>query len=380
MSVETGISENEDKAIDNPKETSTEENKVEEDVEMSEENKSEDTNQDKTTEKVGEKLDVDTDQVQDQEELDYEPAKDDNKDADDEVMKDTEEVQEVEPEEEDYGYEIEGDLKKLRCIHCEFLKFKNIDEWKNHFIGHWRLEGMKGAKVQCFVKGCLYSPAAVTYIDDRLSKLGQHFVDVHKFQQAAYRKCDICNVDFYEERKYNAHMKKHDPSFTCDLCKKKITGKLWFRKHIEKCYGDERPTWARKPVEVKPGEDKEVLEIYGKEYDVRWGEVTNTFTKKTRIAARAWIEGKGWVGKGDTRDDARNQLIKALKNHIKKTMDKGLYTLEDGEIVPEPTLSETPAPPTTPKKSSCPQCGTQFSKRANLELHMFMHRNDGKTH
>ncbi len=25
-------------------------------------------------------------------------------------------------------------------------------------------------------------------------------------------------------------------------------------------------------------------------------------------------------------------------------------------------------------KASCPECGTQFSKRANLELHMFMHR------
>ena len=47
---------------------------------------------------------------------------------------------------------------------------------------------------------------------------------MYRFQQAAYRKCDICNVDFYEERKYNAHMKKHDPSFTCDLCKKKSTG------------------------------------------------------------------------------------------------------------------------------------------------------------
>ena len=31
-------------------------------------------------------------------------------------------------------------------------------------------------------------------------------------------------------------------------------------------------------------------------------------------------------------------------------MDKGLYTLEDGEIVPEPTLSETPAPPSNSKK------------------------------
>jgi len=307
-----------------------------------------------------------------QEELDYEPAKEDNKDE--------ENMDEIETIEEDEGYEIEeGDLTRLRCIHCEFLKFKNIDEWKNHFIGHWRLSGMQGDKTQCFLKGCMYSQSE-SNISQRLSKLGQHFIDEHKFKQAAYRKCEVCKIEFYEERKYNTHMKKHDPSFTCDLCKKNITGKLWFRKHIEKCYGDVRPSWARQPVEVEPGEDKEVLEIYGKEYDVRWGTVTNTFTKKTRICARAWIEGKGWVGRGESRDEARNMLIKALKNHIKRTMDKGLYTLEDGEIVPEPTLSETPAPPTASsnKKSSCPQCGTQFSKRANLELHMFMHRNDGK--
>ena len=35
--------------------------------------------------------------------------------------------------------------------------------------------------------------------------------------------------------------------------------------------------------------------------------------QKTRICARAWIEGKGWVGRGETRDEARNMLIKALK-------------------------------------------------------------------
>ena len=34
-------------------------------------------------------------------------------------------------------------VSSLRCAQCEFLSFKNIDEWKNHFIGHWRLEGMK---------------------------------------------------------------------------------------------------------------------------------------------------------------------------------------------------------------------------------------------
>ncbi len=33
----------------------------------------------------------------------------------------------------------------------------------------------------------------------------------------------------------------------------------------------------------------------------------------SRIAAKAWIEGKGWVGKGNTRDEARNNLIKSLK-------------------------------------------------------------------
>jgi hypothetical protein len=34
-------------------------------------------------------------------------------------------------------------VSKLRCAQCEFLSFKNIDAWKNHFIGHWRLDGMK---------------------------------------------------------------------------------------------------------------------------------------------------------------------------------------------------------------------------------------------
>ena len=33
-----------------------------------------------------------------------------------------------------------------------------------------------------------------------------------------------------------------------------------------------------------------MLEIYGKEYDVHWGTVTNTWTKVTRIVARSWIE------------------------------------------------------------------------------------------
>jgi len=315
-----------------------------------------------------------------EEQLDYEPANqtdlqpEDEKDGEDDI----EMLESNKEEEEEEGYELVGDMTVLRCVQCEFLKFKNIDEWKNHCVGHWRLGSMQGIKTRCFVKGCNYfSKDANDTV--RLSNLGSHFIEVHKFTQAAFRKCDICNLEFFEERKYISHMRKHDPSFTCELCKKKITGKIWYKKHIDKCYGDERPSWARKTIEVKPGEDKEVLEIYGKEYDVHWGSVTNTFTQKTRTVARAWIEGKAWAGKGESRDEARTQLIKFLKAHIKKTMDKGLYTLEDGELVPEPVLSETPAPPTknaTTGKSSCPHCGTQFSKRANLELHMFMHRND----
>jgi hypothetical protein len=36
-----------------------------------------------------------------------------------------------------------------------------------------------------------------------------------------------------------------------------LAGKYWYQKHIEVCCGDERPSWARKSVESKPGEDKE---------------------------------------------------------------------------------------------------------------------------
>ena len=96
----------------------------------------------------------------------------------------------------------------------------------------------------------------------------------------------------------------------------------------------------------------------------------------TRIVARSWIEGKAWAGKGSTKDEARSKLIKYLKDHIKKTMDKGLYQLEDGELVPEPTLTETSRYPKKGVKLSCDRCGTQFSKKSNLELHMFMHRGD----
>jgi len=318
------------------------------------------------------------------EELDYEPStektdKEMLEDDDEDKEKDSHDVQDLEmlDESEDDSFEIEGPLTRLRCTQCEFLKFKNIDEWKNHCVGHWRLGSIKGTKIRCFVKGCAFS-SKYSNSETRLSTLGQHFIDGHKFEQAAFRRCDICNLEFFEERKYNSHMRKHDHSFTCELCKKKILGKEWYNKHIETCYGDQRPSWARKPLQVKKGEDKEVLEIYGKEYDVHWGEVTNTFTKKTRTVARAWIEGKAWAGKGESRDEARTMLIKFLKAHIKKTMDKGLYTLEDGELVPEPVLSETPAPATSPTKSSCPQCGTKFSKKANLELHMFMHRKDAE--
>ena len=105
--------------------------------------------------------------------------------------------------------------------------------------------------------------------------------------------------------------------------------------------------------------------------------MTNTFTRVTRIVARSWIEGKAWAGKGSTKDEARSKLIKYLKDHIKKTMEKGLYQLEDGELVPEPTLTEsTKSPSKSGNKLSCDLCGTQFSKKANLELHMFMHRGE----
>jgi len=274
-------------------------------------------------------------------------------------------------------------VTRLRCVQCEFLKFKNIDQWKNHVVGHWRLSGMKNDfDVVCFAEVCIFNTKDDNF-EDRLSKMGEHFISVHQFKQDAFKKCDICNLEFMEERKYNSHMRKHDESFKCELCNKKITGRSWYQKHKATCAGDERPKWARKPVEVGPGEDKEVLEIYGKEYDLHWGEVTNTFTKVTRTVARAWIEGKAWAGKGSSRDEAREKLIKYLKDHIKKTMDTGLYTLEDGELVPEPSLSSDKSPnnKTGPgTKLSCQQCGTQFSKKTNLELHMFMHRGGDKGH
>jgi len=313
--------------------------------------------------------DENTQNKMEDDDLDFEPAENANpvKDATEEEMESTTPAEVVE---------------RLRCIQCEFLKFKNIDQWKNHLVGHWRLSGMKNDfEVVCFADSCTFG-ANDDNFEDRLSKMGQHFISLHQFKQDAYRKCDICNLEFMEERKYNSHMRKHDESFKCELCNKKITGRSWYEKHKETCVGDERPKWARKPAEVSPGEDKEVLEIYGKEYDVYWGEVTNTFTRVTRIVARSWIEGKAWAGKGATKDEARSKLIKYLKDHIKKTMEKGLYTLEDGELVPEPSLSSDKINKKTGpgQKLACEQCGTQFSKKSNLELHMFMHRGGDKGH
>merc|ERR1719481_1968048 len=79
-----------------------------------------------------------------------------------------------------------------------------------------------------------------------------HFIQQHSFKQDAYRKCDICNLEFMEERKYNSHMRKHDESFQCDLCKKKITGRSWYDKHKETCEGDQRPKWALAPPVLLP--------------------------------------------------------------------------------------------------------------------------------
>ena len=82
-------------------------------------------------------------------------------------------------------------ISTLRCSQCEFLKFKNIDLWKNHIVGHWRLAGMKTEyEVLCFCEGCRYCPRDDNF-QDRLSKMGDHFIKVHEFSQDAYRKCDI---------------------------------------------------------------------------------------------------------------------------------------------------------------------------------------------
>ena len=145
----------------------------------------------------------------------------------------------------------------------------------------------------CFVENCKFSPKHDSMYE-RLNKLGTHFIEVHSFKQDAYRynsaidpiillikslprKCNICNLDFAEERKYNSHMRKHDESFQCEKCKRKITGRLWwvkdekwvclkisantlcrFERHQKECEGDERPKWAREAPVLNPGEDKEV--------------------------------------------------------------------------------------------------------------------------
>ena len=138
---------------------------------------------------------------------------------------------------DDYVPDYVEQIKMLRCSQCEFLKFKNIDQWKNHISGHWRVSGMKTEfGVICFCEGCDYCPENDNF-EERLSRMGDHFIKVHQFSQDAYRKCDICSVDFMEERKYNSHMRKHDEKFKCELCGKKITGRSWYDKHMKECTG-----------------------------------------------------------------------------------------------------------------------------------------------
>ena len=104
-------------------------------------------------------------------------------------------------------------------------------------------------QVVCFGENCKYSPKDDNMYE-RLSNLGMHFIEVHSFKQDAYRwnidclgqtkfepwirKCNICNLEFAEERKYNSHMRKHDESFQCELCKRKITGRLWYVRFLQR--------------------------------------------------------------------------------------------------------------------------------------------------
>ena len=82
-------------------------------------------------------------------------------------------------------------VTRLRCIQCEFLKFKNIDQWKNHIVGHWRLAGMKTEyEVLCFCQDCNYCPKDDNF-NERLSKMGDHFIKVHEFTQETFKRCDI---------------------------------------------------------------------------------------------------------------------------------------------------------------------------------------------
>ena len=82
-------------------------------------------------------------------------------------------------------------IHRLRCSQCEFLKFKNIDQWKNHIVGHWRLAGMKTEyEVLCFCQDCNYCPKDDNF-NERLSKMGEHFIKVHEFTQETFKRCDI---------------------------------------------------------------------------------------------------------------------------------------------------------------------------------------------
>ena len=82
-------------------------------------------------------------------------------------------------------------INRLRCSQCEFLKFKNIDQWKNHIVGHWRLAGMKTEyEVLCFSEDCSYCPKDDNF-NERLSKMGEHFIKVHQFTQETFKRCDI---------------------------------------------------------------------------------------------------------------------------------------------------------------------------------------------
>ena len=86
--------------------------------------------------------------------LDFEPEANNMAEAggeDVEMVKNT--------EDENYVPENVEIIKRLRCNQCEFLKFKNIDQWKNHIVGHWRLSGMKTEyQVLCFCEGCSFNP------------------------------------------------------------------------------------------------------------------------------------------------------------------------------------------------------------------------------
>ena len=197
-------------------------------------------------------------------------------------------------------------ISKLKCSQCEFLSFKNIDQWKNHVIGHWRLAGMttdfevwvsiSRFRFQVVFSGCLLwwelqvQPQGWQHVREaeqprhalhRGAQLQAGCLQVKHFCWGwlrliqPVRKCNICNLEFAEERKYNSHMRKHDESFQCELCKRKITGRLWyveiplpyfehqsktirFERHQKECEGDERPKWAREAPVINPGEDKEV--------------------------------------------------------------------------------------------------------------------------